>query len=96
MLQNIEMCFLVLGKIQKTDSRNAKKRATNRCVCYLFCIFASFATLCINYCYMSTQMLQNIEMCFLVFGIVKLKKKIAEMQKREQKTGVLTFANFCN
>ena len=92
MLQNIEMCFLVLGKIQKTDSRNAKKRATNRCVCYLFCIFASFATFCIIYCYMSTQMLQNIEMCFLVFGIVKLKKKIAEMQKREQKNRC---ANFC-
>ena len=33
-------------------------------------------------------MLQNIEMCFLVFGIVKLKKKIAEMQKREQKKQV--------
>ena len=31
-------------------------------------------------------MLQNIEMCFLVLS--KIQKQIAEMQKREQQTGV--------
>ena len=40
-------------------------------------------------------MLQNIEMCFLVFGIVKLKKKDSRnAKKRAKKTGVLTLANF--
>ena len=38
--RNVFSCFWYC-KIQK-NSRNAKKRAKNRCVCYLFCIFCIF------------------------------------------------------